>query len=99
MVLCTLGIRTESGGALRRIMVLSVTTCFTKVVAYIPAATAAAMGTPCGASRLLKHIPVYGYYGYWRIKEKENNAAKHENLILEEFGEFGLQTAFFGDAF
>ena len=69
------------------------------VVTYMPAATAALMASTSAVSRLHKLIPVYGYYGYWRIKEKENNAAKHENLILEEFGEFGLQTAFFGDAF
>ena len=68
MVLCTLRIRTGSGGALRHIMVLCVTACITMVVAYIPAATAAALGSMCGVSRLLKHIPVYGFYGYWRIK-------------------------------
>ncbi|MBQ6410202.1 hypothetical protein IJI18_03040 [Candidatus Saccharibacteria bacterium] len=28
------------------------------------------MDTTLDVSRLLKHIPVYGFYGYWRIKEK-----------------------------
>ena len=51
-------------------MVLFGTAWFTMVVAYIPAATAATVGSMCGVSRLHKLIPVYSFYSYWRIKEK-----------------------------
>ena len=75
------------------------TSSLTMMVVYISVIAVAITESISAVSRLLKHIPVYGFYGYWRMKEKENNAAKHENLVLEEFGEFGLQTAFFRDAF
>ena len=64
------------------IMVLDGTAYVTMVVAYIPAAPAsAAMGSTLDASRLLKHIPVYGFYGYWRIKEKPYAIASAGTIV------------------
>ena len=48
MVRCTVRIRAGSGGALQHIMLRNGTVCVTMVVAYIPATTAANMGTMCG---------------------------------------------------
>ena len=67
MVRCTMRLRTGAGGALLPIVVRDGTTWFTMVVAYIPAATAAALGSTCGVCRLHKLIPVYSFYSYWRI--------------------------------
>ena len=68
MVLYTMRLRTGSGGALRHILARVGTTCITMVVAYIPAATAATLGSMCAVSRLHKLIPVYSFYSYWRMK-------------------------------
>ena len=56
MVLCTMGIRAGSGGALRRIVARDGTTWVTMVVAYIPTTAAAALGSMCGVCRPLKFI-------------------------------------------
>ena len=63
-------------------MVQCGTTYVTMVVAYIPTTTPATVGTTCGVSRLLKHIPVYGFYGYWRIKKLQNFIDKENSILL-----------------
>ena len=72
MVRWAVRLHSDSGGGMRPIMVQCGTTYVTMVVAYIPTTTPATVGTTCGVSRLLKHIPVYGFYGYWRIKGNED---------------------------
>ncbi len=49
MVRCTRSLRTGTGGVVLRIVVRGGINCITMVVAYIPAPTAAAMGSTCGA--------------------------------------------------
>ena len=54
VVLCTMRLRTGTGGALRRTLVRYGTAWITMVVAYIPATTAATMGAMCGVSQHLE---------------------------------------------
>ena len=81
-----MSLRTGSGGGVRPIMVLDSTTWITMIVAYIPATAPAPMGSMCGVSRLLKHIPVYGFYGYWRIKEKHYAIASAGTIVNKDMG-------------
>ncbi len=48
MVRCALSLRAGTGGAVLPIMVRGGTICVTMVVAYIPAAAAATLGSTCG---------------------------------------------------
>ena len=49
MILYMMRLRAGAGGAVLRIMVRYGTACITMVVAYIPATTAATVGSMCGA--------------------------------------------------
>ena len=82
MVRCTMSLSAGSGGAVLRIMVRDGTAWVTMVVAYMPTAAAATVGSTLDVSRLLKHIPVYGFYGYWRIKGLRDFIIEENSILL-----------------
>ena len=56
------------GGAVKRLVVyFGIIYCIMTVI-YLLIVPVVSLEPTLDASRLLKHIPVYGFYGYWRIK-------------------------------